>query len=322
MSRLGHPLGIVFLLLFFLASTCVNAQVPASPRRIAELDKKAILITDINTDLQGTLVALDKATMQVVWTCTVPGEPLGVAHWKNLYLVGDSASGNVSVYRMAGANRGLPCSGTAAGKSLEFLFNLGQTQPGAPGFFQKVNDVALDVDLQRIFVVDTGEKKVKVFDNKGNFLHSFPEIAPTLLNPTAIAVDETRQEVLVSDFGDPSGSFSPTVPPRIMIFSYSGNYLGQITSDSSNASSYFSKPQGLSVDGSGQVFLVDAFLAKVLVLDRVTGAWIRSFGGPGDQPGDLKLPLDLLLDRATGDVFVTSNMTGRVEVFRTAGRVP
>lgn len=310
------------LLLFLAACATAGAQTPASPRRIAALDKQTILITDLDADLQGALVALDKETMQVVWICAVPGEPLGVAQWKNLFLMGDSSTGNVGVYRMTGANRGTACFGSASGKSLEFLYNLGHTQPGQPGFFQKVNDLALDVDLQRVFVVDTGEKKVKVFDNKGNFLYAFPEGSPGLLNPTGIALDEARQEVLISDYGDPSGSFKPKVPPRIVIFGYGGNYLGQIDSDPVTPEYFFSKPQGLGVDGWGHIFVVDALLGKVIVFSRESGTGIKTFGLPGDQPGQLKLPLDLLLDRATGDVFVTSNMTGRVEVFRAAGRVP
>jgi len=319
----GWPRGLgTLLLLFFAVCTTVRAQAPASPRRIAALDKQTILITDLDADLQGAIVALDKETMQVVWTCVVPGEPLGVAQWKNLFLVGDPPTGNVGVYRMTGANRGTLCFGAASGKTLEFLYNLGQTQPGQPGFFQKVNDLALDVDFQRVFVVDTGEKKVKVFDNKGNFLYAFPEGSPALLNPTGIALDEARQEVLVSDYGDPSGSFKPKVPPRVMIFGYGGNYLGQIDSNPATPEYFFSKPQGLGVDGLGHIFVADALLGKVIVFSRESGTGIKTFGSPGDQPGQLKLPLDLFLDHATGDVFVTSNMTGRVEVFRAAGRVP
>ncbi len=312
----------VLLLLFLTMCTSVAAQTAASPRRIAALDKQTILITDLDPDLQGALVALDKETMQVVWTCALPGEPMGVAQWKNLFLVGDSSTNNVSVYRMTGANRGTPCFGAAAGKTLEFLYNLGLTLPGQPGFFQKVNDIALDADLQRVFVVDTGEKKVMVFDNKGNFLYSFPDGSPALLNPTGITLDGARQEVLVSDYGDPTGSFKPKVPPHIMIFSYVGNYLDQIDSNPATPEYFFSKPQGLAVDGLGHIFVVDAFLGKVIVFSRESGTGIKTFGSPGDQPGQLKLPLDLFLDRSTGDVFVTSNMTGRVEVFRAAGRVP
>jgi len=319
----GWPRGLgTLLLLFFAVCTTVGAQAPASPRRITALDKQTILITDLDADLQGALVALDKETMQVVWTCAVPGEPLGVARWKNLYLVGDPPTGNVVVYRMTGANRGTPCFGAAAGKTLEFLYNLGQAQLRQPGFFQKVNDLAVDVDLQRVFVVDTGDKKVKVFDNKGGFLYAFPEGSPVLLNPTGIALDETRQEVLVSDYGDPSGSFKPKVPARIVIFGYGGNYLGQVDSSPANPEFFFSKPQGLAVDWFGHIFVVDALLGKVIVFARESGTGIKTFGSPGGQPGQLKLPLDLCLDPSTGDVFVTSNMTGRVEVFRAAGRVP
>jgi hypothetical protein len=319
-TPVGRRVGRIALLFCLVASTFASAQTPLSPRRIADVDEASFIVTDVDADGSGRIVAMSRMTNRPVWTCAVPGEPLGIAHWKNLYLVGDTQTNNVGVYRLTGADGDWACTGRAAGKSLQFVYNLGNPPPGAAGFFRKVNDLGVDERTQRVFVVDTGDRKVKVFDNRGNFLYAFPETGPLLMNPTGIAVDGVMQEVLVSDYGDPSGSFRPATPPRIMIFGFGGDYRGQI--DSVRGTPYFfSRPQGLGVDGLGRIFVADAFLGTVLVFSR-SGTGIATVGAPGDDPTQLRLPLDLVIDRSSGDLFVTSHMTGRVEVFRGAGRLP
>lgn len=310
----------VALLFCLVVSTLASAQTPLSPRRIADLDETSFIVTDVDADGSGRIVAMSRITNRPLWTCAVPGEPLGIAHWKNLYLVGDARTNNVGVYRLTGAKGGWACTGSAEGKSLHLVHSLGHPPPEGPGFFRKVNDLGVDELTQRVFVVDTGDRKVKVFDHRGNFLYRFPETGPLLMNPTGIAVDGVMQEVLVSDYGDPSGGFRPATPPRIMIFGFGGDYRGQI--DSVRGTPYFFlRPQGLGVDGHGRIFVADAFLGTVFVFSR-SGTGIATVGTPGDGPSQLRLPLDLVIDRSSGDLFVTSHMTGRVEVYRGAGRLP
>ncbi len=119
----------------------------------------------------------------------------------------------------------------------------------------------------------------------------------------------------MSDYGDPSGSFGVNIPARVQIFDYDARDLGGI-------SGTFSRPQGLAVDGSGHIFLADAFRGVVLVFDRATGSELKILGGFGSGPGQLFLPWDVVIDGTSKDVFVTSNRPGRVEVFRGGGLIP
>ena len=80
------------------------------------------------------------------------------------------------------------------------------------------------------------------------------------------------------------------------------------------ADSRFSRPQGLAVDGKGRIYVVDALSAEVLVLDRETGATLNTIGTFGSNPGQLLLPLDIVVGQ-TGDVLVTSYRTGKIERF-------
>ena len=70
------------------------------------------------------------------------------------------------------------------------------------------------------------------------------------------------------------------------------------------------------------MFVVAAFLGQVVRVDQATGNTISTLGEYGTDPGQMIMPLGIAIDRVTGDVFVASNRTGRVEVFRQGGLQP
>ncbi len=111
---------------------------------------------------------------------------------------------------------------------------------------------------------------------------------------------------------------------RVQIFDYAGNHLKSISGKAGMTKKRFSRPQGLAVDGQGHIFLVDCLIGRVLVLDRNTGATIKSLGtyGRSGAPGEMALPLDVVIDSRTKNVFVTNNRLGRIEVFVKGGLVP
>jgi DNA-binding beta-propeller fold protein YncE len=276
------------------------------PKRIAEGFPGEVIVSDPSL---GGIAALDKRTLEVVCSYSVVGEPLGVAQWRNRLFVGNGATHSVEVYRVT---RG-------CGK-MNFLYSLGDPQAGQAGFIQTPAGLAIDSQQQLVFVLDSGERTVKAFDVKGNFLYTLPaagEVPP--LSPMAIAVDEGRQQVLISDYGDPGGSFfsGPAAPAQVLIYSQAGTYFGKI-----DGAGRFGRPQGLAVDDLGRIYMAESLLGQVFVIDRSTGNVVNKLGSFGQAPGQLQLPLDVVLDQKSGDVFVTNNMLGRVEVFRGAGRLP
>jgi DNA-binding beta-propeller fold protein YncE len=120
-------------------------------------------------------------------------------------------------------------------------------------------------------------------------------------------------EVLVSDFGDPFDAFATEAAVRI--FDEQGVLSEEVTGS-------FDRPQGVTRDNAGNLVLVDSFRAEVLVLDPATGSILTTLGGFGPLPGELMLPLDLVLDRTTNDIFVANNRAGRIEVFPGGGQPP
>ena len=225
----------------------------------------------------------------------VEGRPLGVAWSRGLVYVGNETAGTVEVYNPGG----------------KLLFRF-----GSEGSARVPQSIALDAGSGRVFVVDGLEKAIKVFDLNGSPVATITGDAAgngKLVNPVACAVDPARSEVLVSDYGDPAASF----PARIRIYDFSGNFVTAL----SGRTGGFSRPQGLFVQGN-LIFLADGMLGQVLVFDRTTLAKVKTLGSFGDAPGKLMLPLDVLVDPASADVFVTNNRAGRVERFKKGGLVP
>ena len=139
-----------------------------------------------------------------------------------------------------------------------------------------------------------------------------------LAKPTGIAVDVTRQEVLVADYGDTESG----IYPRVQIFDYNGTLLSSISGRAGMMGNRFSRPQGLAVDGEGHIFMVASWLGRVMVFDREAGAELASLGTYGTDPGQLALPLDIVINADSKDVFVTNNRPRRVEVYVGGGVLP
>jgi DNA-binding beta-propeller fold protein YncE len=253
-----------------------------SPVRIAQGKKGRLYVSDYLTE---TIIELEAGPGAVYAAAafTVPGKPLAVAWARgNRLLVGNSTTKSVDVYQAT---------------SGRWLYSL-----GGQGSVSDPSDIAIDAKRKYAFVVDGDAGVVKVFDLKRGFLVrtiSGPGPGPSYLqNPTGIAVDETRQQVLVADYGDPD---QPDSPPAVKVFSYDGTHVQTIAGKSGMLGARFSRPQGLAVAGSGRIFLVDALAGEILVLDRETGSVLATLGRRGSGPGELRRTtirtVQLALDR-------------------------
>ncbi|MFQ6098516.1 MAG: hypothetical protein ACE5O2_12390 [Armatimonadota bacterium] len=270
-----------------------------SPVRIAVGKKGRLFVSDFFLRVVFELEAgADGA--RVERALAIPGRPLGVA-WAggNRLIVGNASTQSVDVYRA---------------KNGKWLYSL-----GGPGAVKDPTDIAVDRRRRLAFVLDGYAQTVRVFALRdGSPLHTISAPGPGdhyLQHPTGIAVDPARREVLVSDYGEPTYADSP---PAVKIFRYNGTHVKTISGQAGMLGQRFSRPQGLAVDGAGRILVVDALAGEVLVLDRETGDVLQTLGSLGSGPGELWLPLDVVVNREL-QVFVTNNRPRRVEVFQLGG---
>lgn len=240
----------------------------------------------------GLIVTLDRSTLKAIKSFPIDGKPLGVACLDDYILVGNETRNCLEVYKKDG--RKIPFYGTAAKRPV---------------------DIAVDSGIKRIFVVDGEAKAVKVLSKKGKLLLSIPASPPDdniLTNPTGIALDTTKKEIYVSDYGDQARS----IYARVQIFDYSGNLTGTISGKVGMFGQRFSRPQGLAVDGRGHLLMVECYSAQIMVFDLLSGEILKTFGKYGTAPGQLRLPLDVVVDVGAKEFFITNNRCARIELFK------
>lgn len=265
-----------------------------SPLRMVATKKGKLLVSDSRDRM---ILLVDPATLQAEQALAIDGKPLGVSLIGKRLIVGNATKRTIEVYDVRGGK-------------LQRSFGAGVVEYPV--------DLAVDETLGLIFVVDGARREVKVFDTRGRLRGTIAGPgagASALQAPTGVGVDPLRREVYVSDYGYPSDHAA------IKIFDYDGNFVDEISGAGScgmlGCSGGFSRPQGLTADGQGKIYLADALLAQVLVYDRETLEQLEVLGGR-DQ--GLRLPLDVAVIGV--DLYVTSNRTGTVEVFPGAGGQP
>lgn len=263
-----------------------------SPIRLTMTPEGNLLVSDYQL---GMIVTVNHSTLKATSWFPVQGKPLGVAYASGHIYVGNTSKGCVEVYTLGGTN----------------LYQLN-------GVIKKPTDIAIDETQKLVFVVDGTGKKVNVFNLEGEFIRSFPGLDPdNLVNPIGITVDPAAKEVFVSDYGDTT----KYIYPRIQIFDYNGNLLDTIPGKQGMLGMRFSRPQGLAVDESGHVFMVDCYSGEIMVFDRYNGNTLKVIAGYGTEPGQLRLPLDIVIDIGTKDIYVTHNRAARVELFKNGGEL-
>jgi uncharacterized protein (TIGR03663 family) len=122
----------------------------------------------------------------------------------------------------------------------------------------------------RVYVADTWNHRVQVFDADGNFLAKWGAFGQTingeelLYGPRDIAVDASGR-VLVTDTGN----------KRVMVYDAEGNLLDQ-WGGGGIAPGRFEEPVGIAVDREGNIYVADTWNQRVQVFDR-TSTFLREW---------------------------------------------
>ncbi len=151
---------------------------------------------------------------------------------------------------------------------------------------KKPTGVALFRD--RLFVTDVTGNQVVVFDKKtGKILYRIgnQKDGPVKLEaPTNISVD-LEGNLYVSE----------TMGFRIQKLTQEGEPLMKLGAGIGDGYGQFARPKGVAVDREGRVYSVDAWHSVVQIFDP-EGNLLLFFGELGNEPGNLNLPAQVIVD--------------------------
>jgi len=218
-----------------------------------------------------------------------------------------------------------------------------------PDFVSPIG-IAIDERRGRVYVTDSADAVVRVFDREGVEVSGGIR-GGAMGRPTGIAVSAATDELLVVDTlnstvlrfslgdhalkgltgaeGTADGRFhSPThlsvsrdgglvvtdsLNHRVQVFAPDGKFLRAFGA-AGDTPGHFSRPKGAAVDSDGNIYVVDALFDNVQVFDR-NGVLLIAFGGPGQGPGEFWLPSGIFIDRGDA-IYVSDSYNKRVQVFQ------
>ncbi|CAH1256710.1 TRIM3 [Branchiostoma lanceolatum] len=157
------------------------------------------------------------------------------------------------------------------------------------GQFKTPIDLAVKGD--RLYVADTHNTRVQVFDLTGNFCYSFS----TTRNPASIAVNTDGTIVVKS--GDEVKKFSPL-----------GKLFHKLSLDE-----YCTKPYGLAVQRGGRVVVADPEKHSIFLFET-DGTLVKEIGGQGKGNGQFHGVCFICMDQAD-NIIVSDRLNHRVHVF-------
>jgi len=171
--------------------------------------------------------------------------------------------------------------------------------------------VAIDVENRRLYVVDTQQDQVFVFD-----ADSFK-----LLRRIGTA-GKKHELTTAGDFSLPSGValdkegnvyVTDTMNSRIEIFDADGNFVSQFGKNC-DGQGCTPKPKGIAIDSDGHIWVADPMLDVLQVFSR-EGQLLAYLGGHGSLPGQFSSLVGVTIDKKNR-VFASDQYPGRVQMFR------
>ncbi|RIX49690.1 MAG: 6-bladed beta-propeller [Rhodocyclales bacterium GT-UBC] len=169
---------------------------------------------------------------------------------------------------------------------------------------------AVAVHRGRIFVSDSAERFVKVFDvGEGTYTKIGDDDQGPLVKPLGLDVDRMGN-VYVADASNKA----------VMVYNRDGKFIRKI-----GGSKYFERLSSVTVDPVGQRVLVtdiggvSSDQHKIRVFDALSGNHLFDLGKRGIGPGEFNLPRDAAVGK-NGNIYIVDGGNFRVQVFDRDGK--
>jgi len=195
------------------------------------------------------------------------------------------------------------------------LIKVVQPESGKSGHMENPGSITID-PAGNIWVVDWMSSRVIEFNEEGSYLREFAFKGigsgdGQFKHPDAISVDANGC-VWIGDEGN----------DRVQVLTEEGEYITKFgTSGSGKEQFDFEYPMGILAEGNGEVWVTDAHNNRMAkwTIPSLKPTYSSSFGSKGTGNGQFEEPVGIAVNPINGNVAVSDEAHGRVEVFSEAG---
>ncbi len=178
---------------------------------------------------------------------------------------------------------------------------------------QFINPRAMAFSPQgQLYVADSGNHRVQIFDQNGTFLKSWSI-------PAGNAPGQVGDEMWgIAVSADGKVYISDTWNHRVEIFDEDGNFLSEFGSfadtqgDAAAFPGTFWGPRDIVINANGDVFVTDTGNKRIEKFSA-DGKFLGAWGGGGVTPGRFEEPTGLAID-ADGNLYIADTWNQRVQV--------
>ena len=171
---------------------------------------------------------------------------------------------------------------------------------------QRPTGIAYEAGSDRLYISDTMEHIIAVFDKNGKKLFTFGKrgVGDGEFNyPTHLYLSDGKLTV------------NDAMNFRLQTFDREGKHLFTFGTHG-DATGYFSSPKGVARDSDGHFYVVDALFNAVQIFDS-KGKYLLTFGKHGSGAGDMWLPSGIFIK--DNNIYVADSFNQRVQVFQYLG---
>jgi DNA-binding beta-propeller fold protein YncE len=155
----------------------------------------------------------------------------------------------------------------------------------------------------RLYVVDTFQKRIHVFDPAGNRYSFFPADRTLLASPIGIAIDH-------------DGTIYVTDSKKAVVYLFKDNGRKFVAAIGGGI---FKRPTGIAVNPkTSELLVVDTLLSRIFRFDLSNRSLKGSFGSDGATEGRFHYPTNIFVT-STGRIIVSDALNFRIQVFSPQG---
>lgn len=173
--------------------------------------------------------------------------------------------------------------------------------------FTHPTGIAIDKELDRLYVVDTKGHHIKVYDIESKkLLYTLGKRGKDdgqFNFPTNVSIDRRNNNIVVCD----------TQNFRIQIFDQDGNFIRRF-GKVGDRPGMFARPKGVAVDSDGNIYVTDSAFNNVQIFNE-NGDLLMYFGTAGFGKVQFRLITGIYIDESD-KIVIADGFSGRVQTFQ------